>query len=71
MPTSDTPSYKSYLLRLRRAGPDAGWQCSLQDTVTGEDHRFADLAGMTAFLHDFTEMAQAGDASVEEDAQNT
>lgn len=40
----------SYLLRLWRNGPNGGWRASLQSVQTGEQHMFADLESLLAFL---------------------
>ncbi|MGH2351015.1 MAG: hypothetical protein ACRDI2_26140 [Chloroflexota bacterium] len=51
MPVSECTRYQSYLLRLWRDHPRSPWRASLQSTATGEQHHFADLADLLAFLH--------------------
>ena len=48
----DKETYRSFLLRLwqvERNG-DWIWRCSLEETGTGENHRFVDLEALFGFL---------------------
>ena len=53
--------YCSYLLRLWQVREETGlaWRATLQDVKTGEQHGFADLDAMLAFLRSKTEEKQS------------
>ena len=50
--SNDGPTYKSYLLRLSRAGPDAPWRATLTSVTdaAGEPRHFADVESLVAHL---------------------
>jgi hypothetical protein len=50
-------TYHSYLLRIWRTGSygERTWRCMLEDPHTGQQHGFADLDALCAFLRQQTE----------------
>ena len=48
---TDAPGYHAFLLRLWCDGDEAGWHASLQAPGHTERRGFADLAALTAYLH--------------------
>ncbi len=51
--------YMVYVLRLWRVGPAAPWRAVLECARTGEQHPFANLVDLYAFLDAETETARA------------
>ena len=49
--SNNGPTYQSYLLRLFRDTPGASWRATLKSiSGAGEQHHFADLEGLAAYL---------------------
>jgi hypothetical protein len=49
-----TKNYKGYLVRVWRSDSQAPWRASAQDTMSGEQHHFANLENLLLFLREET-----------------
>ncbi len=58
---TDPERYQSYLLRLWKETPDLPWRFQVHCVSTGDEHRFAELDQVLAFLRN----AAAGDHTFE------
>lgn len=48
--STDPDRYRSYLVRLWREAPGSPWRCQVSCVGTAQEHRFATLAELFAFL---------------------
>jgi len=58
---ADPGRYRSYLIRLWREGPGGPWRSQVHCVGTGQERRFADLAGLFGFLESELGGAPASD----------
>jgi hypothetical protein len=49
-----TKNYKGYLVRIWRSSSQAPWRASARDTMSGEQHHFANLEKLLLFLREET-----------------
>lgn len=49
--------YQSFLVRMWRDGPDMPWRASVQNVLTGEQRRFANVESLFLFLQGQTAVA--------------
>lgn len=55
---ADAGRYRSYLLRFWREASDGPWRSQVHCVGTGQERRFADLAGLFGFLESEFQLAR-------------